>query len=93
MLTRTTVSVLGKRKPSASSYAIQLQSTPESAQEQATVAKVKPIIINGRLADGNTKKRYQCTSAGCEKAYTKPSRLAEHMRSHTGEMYSATIRL
>ncbi|KAF5383468.1 hypothetical protein D9757_006185 [Collybiopsis confluens] len=55
MLTRTTVSVLGKRKPSASSYAIQLQSTPESAQEQATVAKVKPIIINGRLADGNTK--------------------------------------
>ncbi|KIY53380.1 hypothetical protein FISHEDRAFT_7965, partial [Fistulina hepatica ATCC 64428] len=28
---------------------------------------------------------YQCTYIGCGKAYTKPSRLEEHERSHTGE--------
>ncbi|KDQ14931.1 hypothetical protein BOTBODRAFT_109620 [Botryobasidium botryosum FD-172 SS1] len=30
-----------------------------------------------------TKKRYQCTWDGCGKAYTKPTRLDEHERSHT----------
>lgn len=44
-----------------------------------------PVIINGKL-QANTKKRYQCTHSGCEKAYSKPSRLAEHERSHTGEV-------
>ncbi|KAF9073499.1 hypothetical protein BDP27DRAFT_1288896 [Rhodocollybia butyracea] len=43
-----------------------------------------PVIINGTLTTGNTKKLYQCTVLGCEKAYTKPSRLEEHTRSHTG---------
>ncbi|GJJ06620.1 hypothetical protein Clacol_000813 [Clathrus columnatus] len=28
---------------------------------------------------------YRCRFASCGKAYTKPCRLAEHMRSHTGE--------
>lgn len=43
------------------------------------------IIINGKLQT-NTKKRYQCTHEGCDKAYSKPSRLVEHGRSHTGEV-------
>ncbi|OSD06096.1 hypothetical protein PYCCODRAFT_1405021 [Trametes coccinea BRFM310] len=30
-------------------------------------------------------KRYACTFEGCTKAYSKPSRLAEHERSHTGD--------
>jgi len=29
---------------------------------------------------------YRCTHQGCTKSYTKPSRLAEHQRSHTGEV-------
>jgi len=33
-----------------------------------------------------TKKKYRCCFQGCEKAYTKPTRLAEHKRSHTGEV-------
>ena len=32
------------------------------------------------------KKRYSCTFEGCDKAYSKPSRLAEHERSHTGDV-------
>ncbi|KIK68994.1 hypothetical protein GYMLUDRAFT_91402 [Collybiopsis luxurians FD-317 M1] len=80
-----TVSVLGKRRASvsaSSSYVLHLNSSPEPAIE---LPSKKPIIINGKLTSGNTKKRYQCTFAGCEKAYTKPSRLVEHTRSHTGE--------
>jgi len=43
------------------------------------------IIINGKLQT-NTQKRYHCTHEGCDKAYSKPSRLVEHERSHTGEV-------
>ncbi|ODO05504.1 hypothetical protein I350_04555 [Cryptococcus amylolentus CBS 6273] len=32
-----------------------------------------------------TQKRFKCTHEGCEKAYTKPSRLAEHEMTHRGE--------
>ncbi|KAJ3550941.1 hypothetical protein NMY22_g112 [Coprinellus aureogranulatus] len=44
----------------------------------------RPVLINGKLV-ANTKRRYHCTFAGCDKAYSKPSRLEEHERSHTGE--------
>ncbi|KAF8070415.1 hypothetical protein FPV67DRAFT_1018750 [Lyophyllum atratum] len=43
-----------------------------------------PILVNGTLIP-STKKRYKCTYTACDKAYTKPSRLAEHERSHTGQ--------
>jgi hypothetical protein len=33
-------------------------------------------------------RRYKCQYDGCDKAYTKPSRLAEHELSHTGEVSS-----
>ncbi|QSL64537.1 hypothetical protein MERGE_001838 [Pneumocystis wakefieldiae] len=31
------------------------------------------------------KKIYKCTFEGCNKAYSKPCRIEEHLRSHTGE--------
>lgn len=31
-------------------------------------------------------RKYACTYDGCTKSYTKPSRLDEHVRSHTGEV-------
>jgi len=34
----------------------------------------------------DTKKHYHCTYEGCDKAYSKPSRLEEHERSHTGDV-------
>ena len=30
-------------------------------------------------------KSYTCSFAGCDKAYTKPSKLEDHIRSHTGD--------
>ncbi|BEI92966.1 uncharacterized protein CcaverHIS019_0505940 [Cutaneotrichosporon cavernicola] len=32
-----------------------------------------------------TERRFTCTFTGCDKAYLKPSRLAEHILTHTGE--------
>lgn len=43
------------------------------------------MIINGKLQT-DIRKRYHCIHDGCDKAYSKPSRLAEHERSHTGEV-------
>ncbi|GAA5820645.1 hypothetical protein JCM3770_003565, partial [Rhodotorula araucariae] len=34
---------------------------------------------------GGRKKKYLCAWPGCGKAYTRPVRLEEHQRSHTGE--------
>lgn len=36
----------------------------------------------------NSQKVYKCTYEGCQKAYTKPSKLEEHQRSHRGEVCS-----
>jgi hypothetical protein len=33
-----------------------------------------------------TERRYKCSAEGCDKAYFKPSRLAEHELTHTGEV-------
>ena len=34
----------------------------------------------------NSRKKYSCTYSSCSKSYTKPSRLTEHERSHTGQV-------
>lgn len=43
------------------------------------------VLVNGSLVK-NAKKKYHCTFSGCKKSYTKPCRLEEHERSHTGEV-------
>ncbi|KAF7298019.1 Glucoamylase [Mycena chlorophos] len=70
-----TLTVLGKRQ--RSHFVLQV-STPGPS-------KPAPVIINGTLVQPTNKKRYQCTHPGCLKAYSKPSRLEEHERSHTGD--------
>lgn len=100
MASSTTViqskTVLGKRKASGRKTALvlHLASSPEpthilsesddSYQPPAT-SSTPPILINGRLVP-STKRRYKCTYDSCEKAYTKPSRLIEHERTHTGDV-------
>ncbi|EFP89569.2 uncharacterized protein PGTG_15718 [Puccinia graminis f. sp. tritici CRL 75-36-700-3] len=56
------------------------------------------VIINGKLIDSRNKqadqlphqgaqkqRKYFCHWEGCQKSYTKPVRLEEHVRSHTNE--------
>ncbi|KAF8170334.1 hypothetical protein K438DRAFT_1909432 [Mycena galopus ATCC 62051] len=80
---------LGKR--SRGEYLLHLSSSPEPCgfsdsdlQPRASTSKSLPILVNGTLVS-NTKKRYKCTHTGCDKAYSKPSRLEEHERSHSGQ--------
>ena len=87
--------VLGKRKGIAEdTYVLHLASSPEPSGEQSdldsfrNVTKSKPqvpVLVNGKLSL-ETKRLYSCTYDGCKKSYPKPSRLAEHERSHTGEV-------
>src|SRR5882762_4859297 len=87
--------ILGKRK--AVKYSapliLHLALSPEPSHVQSHLSEALippektflPIIVNGKLVV-NTKKKYRCTYQGCTKAYTKPSRLEEHERSHTGDV-------
>lgn len=57
------------------------------SQPQASGSKV--MLLNGQLSvvekvNGRLKK-YVCTHPGCGKAYTRPVRLEEHLRSHSGQ--------
>ena len=47
--------------------------------------KIGSALVNGSLVK-NAKKKYHCTFSGCGKSYSKPCRLEEHERSHTGEV-------
>lgn len=73
--------VLGKRK-SPTSFVLHLFNDSTS---QLPSKKPPPIIVNGSLVP-HTNKRYKCTYSNCEKSYSKPSRLSEHERSHTGQV-------
>lgn len=83
-------SILGKRNRASGQYLLRLNSSPEPADSDferpvASSSKSLPVLINGTLVS-HTKKRYKCTRGGCNKAYSKPSRLEEHERSHSGQV-------
>ncbi|KAG0694937.1 hypothetical protein DFH29DRAFT_296356 [Suillus ampliporus] len=66
--------VLGKRK--ATRYILHLSASPQPEPSTSTVNLVQPA---------SKKARHPCTYSGCTKSYSKACRLAEHIRSHTGE--------
>lgn len=85
-------SVLGKRKPHSKpdTFVLHLSSSPEPGSvlsdsdfEPPKKGSGPPILVNGTLV-AHTKKPFKCPHVSCEKSYSKPSRLAEHERSHTG---------
>ncbi|KAI0094720.1 hypothetical protein BDY19DRAFT_872574, partial [Irpex rosettiformis] len=84
----STTVILGKRKErTTSNYVLRLESpsydesTASEFEEGSSTRNPVPICSRKRLVA----KRYPCTYEGCEKAYSKPSRLAEHVRTHTGD--------
>jgi hypothetical protein len=60
------------------------------APRQPVASTSRVVITNGRATKveviGGRAKNYRCTFKGCNKAYTRPVRLEEHLRSHTGEV-------
>ncbi|TCD66374.1 Strongly-conserved Zn-finger binding protein (TFIIIA) [Steccherinum ochraceum] len=86
--------VLRKRKHSQveDPLVLHLSSSPSPSydpysESEYDTSKSGPSIPASTLAQKDTpaKKRYKCSYEGCRKAYSKPSRLAEHERSHTGD--------
>ncbi|KAF9228347.1 hypothetical protein BS17DRAFT_773538 [Gyrodon lividus] len=91
MATSPTLSttVLGKRKKpplvlQLSSSSVSSGITPVAGPSTNPTAELAASNSKPSLKVGK-KARYQCTYSGCVKSYSKPSRLAEHSRSHTGE--------
>ena len=84
-----TAVILGKRKQRAESdYVLRLES-PSYDESTTTEFEEGSSTRNRATAFPRKKsnvKRFSCTYEGCAKAYSKPSRLAEHVRSHTGDV-------
>lgn len=91
----TTTVVLGKRKARSSEdqLTLRLESSPPAfsdfptESETETSDSYKHISTSAaHTPPSKVERPYRCTYEGCSKAYTKPSRLAEHERSHTGDV-------
>ena len=100
-LATTTVLGKRKNRVTSETLLLQL-SASESNHEQSDVPWQEPesevespsrnynrksgfILVNGSLVK-DAKKMYHCTFSGCDRSYSKPCRLEEHERSHTGEV-------
>lgn len=92
----STTVVLRKRKRSGSPLVLRLSSSPApshtaSHSDSEYEPPLSPLVSITLDAGPSTtpapaKKRYACDFEGCHKAYSKPARLAEHQRSHTGDV-------
>ncbi|KAI0374296.1 hypothetical protein BV20DRAFT_961419 [Pilatotrama ljubarskyi] len=67
-----------------SSPAPSCENDPTESEYDPGQASDAPAPLSGPSVP-KRQKRYPCSFEGCTKAYSKPSRLAEHERSHTGD--------
>ncbi|KIP12588.1 hypothetical protein PHLGIDRAFT_61571 [Phlebiopsis gigantea 11061_1 CR5-6] len=87
----TTTVVLGKRKTHSEDdkLSIRLESSPPAlpiaSECDADASYKQPSTSTAHSSRFRRERRFRCSHAGCLKAYSKPSRLAEHERSHTGD--------
>lgn len=64
---------------------------PEEELETPPTPRRRATTSRSRSATPAGDRKYKCQWEGCDKAYTKPSRLAEHELSHTGEVRSSVL--
>lgn len=62
--------------PSSTDFSQTVKPSSTAPNAEATSSK--------RPFPSRTERRFKCTFEGCDKAYTKPTRLLDHERSHTG---------
>ncbi|WVQ94962.1 hypothetical protein IAU59_002052 [Kwoniella sp. CBS 9459] len=62
-----------------------LESDDEGDDPRQPKASSSKSSRAGSLPPSRLERKFKCTHPGCDKAYFKPSRLAEHELSHTGE--------
>lgn len=97
----STTVVLRKRKRATSPLVLRLSSSPaptshsesEYDPQYSPVSPVVSITLDAGPSERSIarKKKYACDFEGCHKAYSKPARLAEHQRSHTGDVCLSSI--
>ena len=72
--------------PSRSSHPLVVHpSAGATSQQTDPITALSPFSKPGQ-PKSRTERRFCCTHTGCDKAYLKPSRLAEHKLTHTGEV-------
>ena len=97
----STTVVLRKRKRASSPLVLRISSSPaptshsesEYEPQHSPISPVVSITLDAgpSRAPIARKKKYTCDFEGCHKAYSKPARLAEHQRSHTGDVRPSSI--
>ncbi|KIJ58546.1 hypothetical protein HYDPIDRAFT_87559 [Hydnomerulius pinastri MD-312] len=82
--------VLGKRRKH--SLVLRLSSSPAPTDSEvtpvagpSTKTPTEVLVVPDPSVKAGKTARYPCTYPECTKSYSKPSRLSEHYRSHTGE--------
>jgi hypothetical protein len=49
------------------------------------LSESETVPLKSKFTVGTKVRKYKCNYTNCNKSYTKPARLREHERSHTGE--------
>ncbi|RPB03979.1 hypothetical protein L873DRAFT_1730438 [Choiromyces venosus 120613-1] len=76
--------------PSSGPNSKSAKTTAETAGIELGELAPPPELAPKRVPVKNTagkprEKKFPCTESGCDKRFTRPCRLTEHLRSHTGE--------
>jgi len=78
-------------KTTADESESELESENERLEQYSTsqTSRTASRVSSSSRLKENSRKKYLCSHKDCGKSYTKPSRLAEHERSHTGQVYTS----
>ena len=79
---------LAPTQPPTPGAAMLIHTQPVASSSSKPIEAASPV---GTLSlSGGRVKKFVCTVEGCGKAYTRPVRLEEHVRTHTGEVSRAS---